>query len=219
MIRHIFKIIWNERKTNAWIVLEYILVFCVLWFCVDYLYYMGKCYWEPVGFDTKNTYLIEMQKRPDTPSNNTEGNGETEKVDKPALAQTLLNRVKNYPGVENVCFSKWAAPFDRSSYMSGYYIDEDTTHNVTFRLRWVSESFFDVFKINTTAKELSGWGAPGSNQILITPNRKGLFGNDEYSVPLENVKKTDFIHRRQKGAYGHRDRRKNERRLFQLVFL
>ena len=49
MIRHIFKIIWNERKTNAWIVLEYILVFCVLWFCVDYLYYMGKCYWEPVG--------------------------------------------------------------------------------------------------------------------------------------------------------------------------
>lgn len=63
MIRHIFKIIWNERKTNAWIVLEYILVFCVLWFCVDYLYYMGKCYWEPVGFDTKNTYLIEMQKK------------------------------------------------------------------------------------------------------------------------------------------------------------
>ena len=41
MIRHIFKIIWNERKTNAWITLEYVLVFCVLWFCVDYLFYMG----------------------------------------------------------------------------------------------------------------------------------------------------------------------------------
>ena len=40
MIRHIFKIIWNERKTNAWITLEYVLVFCVLWFCVDYLFYM-----------------------------------------------------------------------------------------------------------------------------------------------------------------------------------
>ena len=95
MIRHIFKIIWNERKTNAWIVLEYILVFCVLWFCVDYLYYMGKCYWEPVGFDTKNTYVLEMQKKPDTSFNNTEGNGETEEVDKLALAQTFLNRVKN----------------------------------------------------------------------------------------------------------------------------
>ena len=189
MIRHIFKIIWNERKTNAWIVLEYILVFCVLWFCVDYLYYMGKCYWEPVGFDTKNTYVLEMQKKPDTSFNNTEGNGETEEVDKLALAETFLNRVKNYPGVENVCFSKWAAPFERSSYMSGYYIDEDTTHNVTFRLRWVSESFFDVFRINTTAKEISGWDAPGTNQRLITPNREGLFGNEEYSVPLEDVKK------------------------------
>ena len=73
--------------------------------------------------------------------------------------------------------------------MSGYYIDEDTTHNVTFRLRWVSESFFDVFRINTTAKEISGWDAPGTNQILITPNREGLFGNEEYSVPLEDVKK------------------------------
>ena len=62
MIRHIFKIIWNERKTNAWITLEYVLVFCVLWFCVDYLFYMGKCYFEPNGFDIEHTYQINMQK-------------------------------------------------------------------------------------------------------------------------------------------------------------
>ena len=64
MIRHIFKIIWNERKTNAWITLEYVLVFCVLWFCVDYLFYMGKCYFERSGFDIENTYEINMQEKP-----------------------------------------------------------------------------------------------------------------------------------------------------------
>ena len=67
MIRHIFKIIWNERKTNAWITLEYVLVFCVLWFCVDYLFYMGKCYFEPNGFDIEHTYQINMQRKPAVP--------------------------------------------------------------------------------------------------------------------------------------------------------
>ena len=36
MIRHILKIIWNERRSNLWILLEYTLVFSVLWFCCDY---------------------------------------------------------------------------------------------------------------------------------------------------------------------------------------
>ena len=30
MIRHILKIIWNERRSNLWILLEYTLVFSVL---------------------------------------------------------------------------------------------------------------------------------------------------------------------------------------------
>lgn len=190
MIQHIFKIIWNERKTNAWIMLEYILVFCVLWFCVDYMFYIGKCYWEPVGFDIENTYVVDMQKKPtDNLSNNDQEDIPTEEIDKLGLALTFLNRVKNYPGVENVCFSKWSAPFDGSSYMNSFYIDEDTTRMVTFRLRWVSDSFFDVFKIKNTIKEISGWDAPGTRQTVITPNRAGLFGNYEYAVPLDGVKK------------------------------
>ncbi len=43
MIHHILKIIWNERRINAWIVLEYVLVFCVLWFCCDFLQQLSLC--------------------------------------------------------------------------------------------------------------------------------------------------------------------------------
>lgn len=108
MIRHIFKIIWNERKTNAWITLEYVLVFCVLWFCVDYLFYMGKCYFEPNGFDIEHTYQINMQRKPaDSAAFPTE-DGPTEETDKQALAMTFLNRVNNYPGVESVSFRNGA---------------------------------------------------------------------------------------------------------------
>ena len=194
MIRHIFKIIWNERKTNAWITLEYVLVFCVLWFCVDYLFYMGKCYFEPNGFDIEHTYQINMQRKPaDSAAFPTE-DGPTEETDKQALAMTFLNRVNNYPGVESVSFSKWGAPFAWSNYMSSYYINEDTANMVTLRMRWVSDSFFDVFKIKNTVKELSDWGIPGTRMIVITPSRNGEFGSSEYAVPLSDVKQLTATH-------------------------
>ena len=133
MIRHIFKIIWNERKTNAWITLEYVLVFCVLWFCVDYLFYMGKCYFERSGFDIENTYEINMQEKPANSAVYPAEDGQTEEIDKQALAMTFLSRVKNYPGVESVSFSKWGAPFGWSNYMSSFHINEDTTDMVNLR--------------------------------------------------------------------------------------
>ena len=190
MIRHIFKIIWNERKTNAWITLEYVLVFCVLWFCVDYLFYMGKCFWEPSGFDIENTYQINMQKK--TAGNaisNQDGNDQEKEIDKQALATTFAERVKQYPGVENVCFSAWGAPFNWSTYWSSYYINEDTAHMANVRIRWATESFFDVFKIKNTVKDFSTWGAPGTNQVVITPNRSGEYGSTDYSIPMDEVKK------------------------------
>ena len=178
MIRHLLKIIWNERKTNGWITLEYILVFCVLWFCIDYLYYMGKSYLEPTGFNVENIYQIDMGKKitKETP-------------DKEALAMTFLNRVKQYPGVESVSFSKYAAPFAGWNYISSYYINTDT-NMVSLRMRWISDGFFDVFKINKPAKGLQGWGTPGSKEVIITPDRNGYFGSyPEAAFPLNEVKK------------------------------
>lgn len=188
MIRHIFKIIWNERKTNVWITLEYVLVFCVLWFCVDYLFYMGKCYFEPNGFNIENTYEISMQEKPSGSIAYPEESEQTEEVDKLALAMTFLDRVKNYPGVESVSFSKWGAPFGWSNYMSSFYFNEDTSDMASLRMRWVTEYFFEVFKIKSTAIDLSQWGIPGTNPIIISPSRDGKFGSPEYSLELSDIK-------------------------------
>lgn len=189
MIRHIFKIIWNERKTNAWITLEYVLVFCVLWFCVDYLFYMGKCYFEQSGFDIENTYEINMQEKPTNSAAYPAEDGQTEEIDKQALAMTFLSRVKNYPGVESVSFSKWGAPFGWSNYMSSFHINEDTTDMVNLRMRWVTDGFFDVFKIKSTVSDFSQWGIPGTNPIIISPSRDGKFGSHDYSRKLSEIKK------------------------------
>lgn len=177
MIRHLFKIIWNERKTNAWITLEYILVFCVLWFCIDYLFYMGKSYLEPTGFDIENVYQINMKKKmtEDTP-------------DKQEILTTFMNRVKQYPRVESVSLSSYAAPFAGWNYMSSYYANSDTIMS-NVRMRWVADGFFDVFKINKPVGGLQDWGIPGSKNVIITPGRDGYFGsNDQASTPVAEVK-------------------------------
>ena len=38
MIKHIFKIIWAQRKSNGWILGELVIVMCALWFMMDKLW-------------------------------------------------------------------------------------------------------------------------------------------------------------------------------------
>ena len=58
MIRHLLQLIWNQRKQNAWLWAELLLVSVFLWFLVDYLYVMGRTYTAPLGFDIRHTYSI-----------------------------------------------------------------------------------------------------------------------------------------------------------------
>ena len=51
-------LIWNQRKQNAWLWAELLLVSVFLWFLVDYLYVMGRTYTAPLGFDIRHTYSI-----------------------------------------------------------------------------------------------------------------------------------------------------------------
>ena len=67
MTRHIFKIIWNERRGNAWLMLEYTIVFCVLWFCCDYGFSLYRSFYGKTGIDLRHTYSIKMGKRADLP--------------------------------------------------------------------------------------------------------------------------------------------------------
>ena len=67
MTRHIFKIIWNERRGNAGLMLEYTIVFCVLWFCCDYGFSLYRSFYGKTGIDLRHTYSIKMGKRADLP--------------------------------------------------------------------------------------------------------------------------------------------------------
>ena len=184
MIRHIFKIIWNERKTNSWIVLEYVLVFCILWFCCDYLYYIGKSYFEPAGYDINYTYSIQLTETPLSGS-------ETPTADEMnSYVLTLIERLKRYPGVEHVCISNASMPYSNSTSGISVLINSDTVPQ-GFRMRRVSSEFFDVFRIKLTKGQTFDWTDPANkNHMLITPDRNGIFGNINRSAyPVNEVYK------------------------------
>ena len=40
----LLKQIWNERRSNAWLWLELLIVFVVLWYVIDWMYITARTY-------------------------------------------------------------------------------------------------------------------------------------------------------------------------------
>ncbi len=182
MIRHILTIIWNERKANSWIVIEYTFVFCILWFCCDYLYFIGKSYMEPLGFNIEHTYRIQMKER--------DGDRDARKQeDTYAHIRLFLERVKRHPAIEGVSISQSAAPYLGSFSSTGFKINTDSVWP-TIQQRMVTPDFFDVFKIKLQSgrafNEQEDWN---SIVALIAPNRHQRFGaRGEPGIPVTEVR-------------------------------
>ena len=60
MIKHLVKIIWNQRRRNGWMAAEILLVFVVLWYIIDSLMAVGKVFFAPMGWDIDHVYWISM---------------------------------------------------------------------------------------------------------------------------------------------------------------
>ncbi|MDH6357959.1 FtsX-like permease family protein [Parabacteroides sp. PF5-9] len=172
MIRHLFKIIWNERKSNGWIVLEYVVVFCLLWFCCDYLFFIGKSYSEPLGFDISNTFYITMQKG--SVEEKSEDDSTTEEYI--TYTATFIERVKRYPGVEYISFSHQGVPYAPATSSTSVIFGRDSL-NEEVRVRWVTSEFFDVFKVPVQSGRIfNSEDVAETDFVVISPDRHNRFG-------------------------------------------
>ncbi|MDR3060896.1 MAG: ABC transporter permease, partial [Dysgonamonadaceae bacterium] len=173
MFSHSFKMIWAERKSNAWILAELIIVFSILWFCSGFIYEKGKKYSEPVGFDIKHTYLLQFGlKRGIT--NDNKGDPET-------LAQdglTIFERIKKHPEVEAACFSSGNAYPYSTSYSSRQYLKDTISYVAS--IRNVSPGFFDVFRIKfQKGKTFDSNEILSEKQVVVSPDRKNKFYDND----------------------------------------
>lgn len=153
MILHTLKIIWTERKVNIWILIELILVFCIMWFCVDYIYFLAKKYIEPEGFDIEQVYAINLGIK-DEGQSVINSDDEEKKAELFENIWTIFDRIKAYPEIENACISSAAVPHSGSWMSREFFIDTVIDYP---QKKSVTPEFFDVFGINMEkGKSFSG---------------------------------------------------------------
>ncbi|MCD7898657.1 MAG: ABC transporter permease [Bacteroides sp.] len=174
MTKQILKQIWNERRSNAWLWIELLLVSVVLWVVVDWCYVMLYTYLQPRGFNIENTYLVRMACF--TPKSDLFIPAEQKTTTVGEDILNILDRLRNRPDVEYVSISYNSFPYNDSN--SHNNLKHDTIR-VNRHRRIVTPDFFNVFQyqnVDGTGSQSLANALHGKNMI-VSEN----FFPDEYA--------------------------------------
>lgn len=145
MLRHIFTIIYNQRKQNIFIFLELLLVACLLWaisdsLCVDI--YTEK---QPMGVDIESVYELHLSVANEAALEDSSG---YRRVAEDFLK--LVDNVRQCPEVEAASVSMSAIPYTWSSNWSYLIAASDTTTPSDLcQMFYVMPEYFQVLHIQT----------------------------------------------------------------------
>ena len=170
MIQHIFKIIWTERKINSWITLELVLVFCILWFCVDYISFFVMRYFEPRGYSTEHVYTVDLGMKEEVANSDSQAYKDSLFID----LQTIVERIKKYPDIEAASLSLAATPYSNSFSNESVMIDSVEEYA---QIKTVTPDFFKVFGINVLRGNPTDWN--NRNTVFISGDKDNLFVRKE----------------------------------------
>ena len=169
MIQHISKIIWTERKINTWIVFELVLVFCILWFCVDYISFFVNRYFEPRGYTIEHVYNINLGIKDE----NVPFSSQSQKDSLLNTLWTIVDRIKKYPDIEAVSLSWASTPYSLSYSNTSVMIDSVEDYP---QIKIVSPDFFKVFGMNVLRGNPADWN---NNVLFISGNKENLFAKKD----------------------------------------
>lgn len=152
MFKHLFTIIWNNRKNNMWLIAGLFLISISLWYSVDYLYVVVVNHNRTLGFDWHHVYKVNIGA---LTQESAKFRNEPEHIKAGDDLITFVNRLEQHPAVESVCLTRmhthylWmnqggTLKFDTLS-AGGWY-------------RTVSPEYFKVFRVK---------GADGSSPEVL----------------------------------------------------
>lgn len=141
MWKQIFNQIWNQRRANAWLWMELWIVAVLLWYGVDLVCNYEGAARQPKGYDTSCVFDLMVNTKPISVIND---------ADNQRAGQDftyLYNLIKDYPGVEEVCSYYGTVPYTDESMFEGYASHTDSAHTISSYIRYVSASYFKVFRL------------------------------------------------------------------------
>lgn len=142
MIRHAVKLIRKQWNKNIWIILELFIVLSLMWYMVDTFSVMWINSRTPVGFDIKDTYLVNVVSyQAENPRyiNYPEGSEEPGQN-----YLRILEQLRNHPDVVGVSMGKWHYPYFQGSMNYGFRHD---SINEVAQIYRVIPDYFDVFNV------------------------------------------------------------------------
>lgn len=167
MIKLMLKQIWNERKSNAWLWAELLVVFVALWFVIDWSYVYIHTYYLPKGFNIENTYELRFNELTPQSANYIPVDQKTTTDGEDFLA--VAERLRHHPDIEYVCIALHSAPYNGSN--SGSDFRQDSVYISSLR-RICTPDFFNVFQY----QNLDGSGSQSlvdaleENTIVVPSN-------------------------------------------------
>lgn len=142
MIKHILKIMWNQRRGNGWIFAELVAVAAFLWIMIDAVYVDMRTYNSPLGFDITNVWRFKLSEQ--TRADSLPALSEPEKLTR------LMNQIRQDPEVEEVCATFYSCPYSLgNSWREIVPLDGDSTGlaGQSFQIRNVTPEYFRLFRV------------------------------------------------------------------------
>lgn len=182
MIKHLLKIIWNERSHNIGIWIELFLVSLFLWYITDYLYVTISEYSKPMGFDIENTYKVQLGMLNDKNKDFIKDEPLDADV---ARLETILERIQHNSMIEAASISINSSPYIGGNSAQPLFRDTLQTNDALRRM--ITPDFFKVFRYkskNGSTDELVK--AIERDELVISEDiEKTLFKNGESAIGKE----------------------------------
>ena len=153
MLKHIFTILWNERRNNLLIWVEMLIIALCSIYLVDYLVSELWLVSRPMGCDIHNVARIRIGIIPPESPDHIDAPSDSASTAK--AVNTLLQRIEAHPSVESTCISLTSQPYQGSNSSYSFTLDTLTVSSVL--VRTVTPSFLRVFRVeseNSTCEEM-----------------------------------------------------------------
>lgn len=188
MIKHILTIIKNEYKSNLTLWLELAVVALFLWYIVDNIYIVLNNYFKPLGFDTEQTYIMNLgYLEPESPYYHEYESSEDAAKD----IEQIIDRLRAIDQIEAVSVSNMSSPHIGNNRSTKLFNDTIGTKDHGL-IRMMSPEFFKVFRyksVNGSTEELVK--AFEENKFVISET----MCNDLFDSPEEAIGKVVSIER------------------------
>lgn len=158
MLRHLFNILWNERKHNLLIWVEMLLIALCSLYLVDYLVVNLRLINLPMGCDIQNVYRFYFSYIPPESTDYSPADSASQNED----IKTILRRIEAHPAVEAVSISHNSLPHQGSNNSTSFSFDTIQVQSTLLRL--VTPSFLQVLRVK---------GVNGSQEEMMEALRRG----------------------------------------------